>query len=85
MITRQFHESKTYTLRPWRAEKIQMVNSLVRGGFAYKEIAKMLNVSTTTVARYHVGYADNCLPYNGQYSYVRDGRSVMYKGACCVI
>jgi transposase-like protein len=84
-LTREFHPTKTYALKPWRAKKLEMVNRLVRGGATYKEIARMLNVSTTTVARLHCAFADNCLSHHGQYSYVRDGRSVMYAGACCAI
>ena len=83
MITRQFHPAKTYALKPWRAKKLEMVNRLVRGGATYKEIAEMLNVSVTTVARYHVGFADNCLPINRRWR--RDPRAVMYAGACCAI
>ena len=83
MITRTFHPETTYTLKPWRAKKLEMVNRLVRVGYTYKETAGMLNVSTTTVARYHVGFADNCLPYNRGWR--RDYRSVMYAGACCAI
>ena len=91
MITRKFHPTKTYTLRPWRAKKLEMVNRLVRGGATYKEIAEMLNTSATTVARYHVGYADNCLDYAKGYragwgcGYAREPLSVMYKGAACAI
>lgn len=86
-MTRKFHPTKTYNMKPWRAEKMQIVNRLVRGGCSYKQIARMLNTSTTTVARYHVGYADNCLPREdgGYFHWSRDPRSVMYLGACCDI
>ena len=83
MITRDFHPTMTYTLKPWRAKKLEIVNRLVRGGYTYKEIAKMLDVSATTVARYHVGFADNCLPHTRGWR--RDNRSVMYAGAFCAI
>ena len=83
MITREFHPTAAYTLKPWRAKKLEVVNRLVRVGYTYKQIAEMMNVSTTTVARYHVGFADNCLPYTRGWR--RDSRSVMYAGAFCNI
>ena len=87
MITRTFHPTKTYALKPWRKTKLDVVNSLVRAGWTYARIADYLQCSITTVQRYHIGFADNCLPRadGGFYHWSRDPRSVMYEGAACAI
>ena len=90
MMTRSFHPSTTYTLRPWRREMMENVNLMVRKGLTYVEISKIVDRSPTTVQRYHVGFGDNCLDYDemnqyGRYVYARDSRSVMYVGASCPV
>jgi len=86
-MTRTFHPSKAYNLKPWRAEKTQFVNALVRGGYSLKEIAKIMGVSHMTVSRYYYGFADNCLPPSGKgvFSWSRDPRSVVYFGTSVAI
>lgn len=86
-LTRRFHQTKAYKLNDWRKIRINAVNALYRGGFTFKEIAEMLEVSTTTVQRYYYGFADNCLGYNpnGYFPWSKDTRAVMYEGARCKI
>ena len=89
-MTREFHPSFTYSLRPWRREMMEKVNTMVRHGMTYLQISKIIDRSTTTVQRYHVGFGDNCLDYCeqnlfGRYAYARDSRSVMYIGASCPV
>ena len=90
MITRSFHPSVTYTLRPWRREMMENVNLMVRKGLTYVEISKIVDRSPTTVQRYHVGFGDNCMHHTEQNMFGRvinsvDSRSVMYVGASCPV
>ena len=90
MMTRKFHDSVTYNLRPWRKVMMNKVNLMVRMGMTYSQISQVLDKSPTTIQRYHVGFGDNCLDYCesnmfGRKMYGRDPRSVMYLGSSVAI
>ena len=68
---------------------MEKVNTMVRHGMNYVQISKIIGKSPRTIQRYHVGIADNCLPYcDGKMDHYqrcpwsRDSRSVMYHGSC---
>lgn len=50
-----------YNLKPWRDRAIRYVNTRVRNGETYSQIAAEMNVSRTTVQNYYYGRATNCL------------------------
>jgi hypothetical protein len=87
----RFHPEKSYTLKSWRARRINDANLLRSHGFTFAQIARLMHTSPTTARRYYYGFASHCLeasastPAEYRTWIGRDERYVMYLGASCPI